>query len=193
MFKSYLPAKYNTWLIIVQFLLLIFGAYRLVLIFFTFHIAVYVLFRRSPNHFRDNPVTTSGVVFSPCNGKIISIEEVETSLKISISIMPWKEMGLFLPISSEIKNLWRTGKEVILELDTRNNLIELHFIRRALGFWPELIVRAGDKGARQVNMGFFPLGGVVVLYLPKKYEILVKNLNEVISGETILAVLPEKL
>lgn len=172
--------------------MLLFGAYKLFIILLALHFFLYVLFRKTPNRFRDNPVVTTGVVFSPCNGKISSIIYTEDCIKIEISVMPWKEMGIFLPISSEIKNFWRSKKEVILELDSRNDIIEMHFFKRLLGFWPELIVMAGDKGGRQVNIGFFPLGGIVVLYLPKKYEILIKDFNKAIAGETIIAILPEK-
>ena len=192
MFKSYLPAKFNTWFIVTQIIALLFGAYNLLIALLVIHLGLYILFRKMPNRFRDNPVVTTGVVFSPCNGNIISIQEGEETVQIAISIKPWREMGIFLPISSEIKNLWRSKNEVILELESRNDVFELHFIKRLLGFWPELIVMAGDKGGRQVNIGFFPMGGIVVLSIPKKYEILIKDLNKVIAGETIMAVLPEK-
>jgi phosphatidylserine decarboxylase len=193
MFKSYLPAKFNTWLISFQLFSLLFGAYILFSAVAIFHICLYVLFRKTPNRFRDDPVVTTGVVFAPCNGKIIAVHQNEENIQIEISILPWREMGIFLPMSSEIKNLWRTKKEVVLELDSRSDLIGMHFIKRVLGLWPELIVTPGDKGGRQVNIGFFPFGGTLVLYLPKKYEILIKNFNEVIAGETIVAVLPEKV
>lgn len=192
MFKSYLPAKFNTWLIAFQVISLLLGAYNIFMTIFVLHLFLYVLFRKTPNRFRDNPVVTTGVIFSPCNGKINSIAYTEDCIKIKISVMPWKEMGIFLPLSAEIKNLWRSTKEVILELDSRNDIIEMHFFKRFFGFWPELIVMAGDRGGRQVNIGFFPMGGIVVLYLPKKYEILIKDFNNVIAGETIIAVLPEK-
>jgi hypothetical protein len=193
MFKSYLPAKFNTWLIIIQIVTIFLGHYAMFFAFVTLHLCLYILFRKTPNRFRDDPVPTTGVVFSPCNGKIISCIDSDQYTQLEISMLPWKEMGIFLPISSEVKNLWGAKKEVILELESRNDVIELHFKKRIFGFGPDLIVRAGDKGARQVNIGFFPLGGTVVLYLPKKYEILVKNLNDVIAGETIIAVLPEKI
>jgi phosphatidylserine decarboxylase len=156
------------------------------------HLFLYLLFRKNPNRFRDDPVATKGVVFSPCNGKIYNIKHLDEEISIEFSIFPWNEMGIFMPISSEIKNLWRTRNEVILELDNRFEMIKIHFLKRLFGFWPELIVTPGDKGARQVNIGYFPLGGTLVLYLPKKYEILINNLSEVIAGETIIAVLPEK-
>ena len=49
----------------------------------------------------------------------------------------------------------------------------------------------GDRGGRRVNIGYFPFGGTVVLYLPKKYEILVKVNDDVNAGETIFAVIQD--
>jgi hypothetical protein len=193
MFKSYLPAKFNTWFIFFQVLALLFRSYHLLVILLSTHLFLYVLFRKKPNRFRDNPVATTGVIFSPCNGNIIAINYKEEVIQIVLAIMPWNEMGIFLPLSSEIKNLWRSRNKVTLELENKNELIELYFIRRLFGFWPELIVMAGDKGGRQVNIGFFPLGGKVVLSIPKKYEILIKDSKKVIAGETLIAVLPEKI
>jgi phosphatidylserine decarboxylase len=169
------------------------GIYNLFIALVLVHFIIYFLLRKKPNRFRDDPVTTAGVVFSPANGKIVSIIEDNDKTKIEISLKIWKEMGIFLPITAEIKNLWRTQTEVILELDNRLEVIEMHFVRQFFGFWPDLIVTPGDKGARRVNIGFFPFGGTVLLYLPKKYEILIKDQNVVIAGETIIAVLPEKI
>lgn len=193
MFKSYLPAKYNTWFILLLFISLIFKFYKVFIFIFAVYIFLYFLFRKRSNHFRDNPVITTGIIFSPSNGKVVSVNKINEDLtKIEILILPWKEMGICMPLSAEVKNLWRSKNEVILELISNLDVIELHFFKRAFGFWPELIVTAGDRGARQVNIGFFPFGGVVELYLPKKYEILIKNFTEVIAGETIIAVLSEK-
>jgi phosphatidylserine decarboxylase len=52
------------------------------------------------------------------------------------------------------------------------------------------MVMPGDRGGRRVNIGYFPFGGTVMLYLPKKYEILIKTNDEVTAGETIMAVVP---
>ena len=193
MFRSYLPAKYNTWFILIISFALIFHFLKIFTLVFIVYIFFYLLFRKKANYFRDDPVIKAGIVFSPCNGKIVSIKNTDNDrVKIKIAIYPWKEMGIFMPISSEIINLWRSKEEVILELANNLDLIEIHFFKRSFGFWPELIVSAGDRGARQVNIGFFPFGGLLELDLPKKYEILIKNFTEVIAGETIIAVLHEK-
>jgi phosphatidylserine decarboxylase len=134
----------------------------------------------------------------------------EQLVEIQIMIPWWKEMGIFLPLSSEIKNLMvlkgqsffryqkaeevigtKEGKGVSVSLDNRGETIGLTFFKCKLGLWPELMVMPGDRGGRRVNIGYFPLGGTVMLYLPRKYEILIKINDEVAAGETILAVIPE--
>lgn len=217
MLKSYLPAKFNTFAAILFFLFWLFGFYKTLIFMALLYAALYVVLRKSRNDFRDDPVTTRGVIFSPANGKIIHIEHNvshglygDQLIEIQIMISWWKEMGIFLPLSCEIKNLLvlkgrsflRTrkaiyelgsaeGKGVSLALDNRGESVGLSFYKCKLGLWPELMVMPGDRGGRRVNIGFFPFGGTVMLYLPKKYEILIKTNDEITAGETILAVVPD--
>jgi phosphatidylserine decarboxylase len=130
--------------------------------------------------------------------------------EIQILVPWWKEMGIFLPLSSEIKTLLvlrgqsffrfkrveevlgsKEGKGLSLSLDNKGETVGMTFFKCKLGLWPEIMVMPGDKGGRRVNIGFFPFGGTVMLYLPKKYEILVKQNDELTACETILAVVPE--
>ncbi len=215
MLKSYLPAKFNTFAIIFFLIVWIFGFYKILLVSFLIYIFLYTILHKNRNDFRDDPVSTKGVIFSPVNGKIIHIERNvshgffgDNLIEIQIMIPWWREMGIFLPLSCEIKNLLvlkgqsffrlnksvevlgsREGKGVSLALDNRGETIGLTFFKCKLGLWPELMVMPGDRGGRRVNIGYFPFGGTVVLYLPKKYEILVKVNDDVNAGETIFAVI----
>ncbi len=217
MLKSYLPAKFNTFAVILFITFWLFGFYKILLIFALIYTFLYLVLRKNRNDFRDDPVSTKGVIFSPINGKIIHIEQNvshglygEQLIEIQIMIPWWKEMGIYLPLSCEIKTLlvhngysfFRThkavevlgskeGKGVALALDNRGECIGLTFLKCKLGFWPELMIMPGDRGGRRVNIGYFPFGGTVMLYLPKKYEILVKENDEVSACETIFAVLPD--
>ena len=219
MLKSYLPAKFNTLAAFLFLLFWIFGLHKLLGILVILYLFLYVVLRKSINHFRDDPVTTRGVIFSPSNGKIVHIEHNvshglygDQLIEIQIMIPWWKEMGIFLPLSCEIKNLlvlkgqsfFRTkkavevigtkdGKGVSLALDNRGENLGLTFFKCKLGLWPELMVMPGDRGGRRVNIGYFPFGGTVMLYLPKKYEILVKTNDEVNAGESIIAVVPDNI
>ncbi len=217
MLKSYLPAKFNTFTIILFFVFWIFGFYKTLLVLLIFYAALYIILRKNRNDFRDDPVSTRGIIFSPCNGKIIHIEANvshgsygDQLTEIQIMIPWWKEMGIFLPLSCEIKNLLvlkgqsffrytkavevigtKEGKGVSLSLDNRGEGVGLTFFKCKLGLWPEILVMPGDRGGRRVNIGYFPFGGTVMLYLPRKYEILIKADDEVNAGETIVAVIQD--
>ena len=217
MLKSYLPAKFNTLAAILFFIFWVIGFYKTLSFLVIAYVVLYIALRKSRNDFRDEPVTTRGVIFSPVNGRIIHIEPNvshglygEQLTEIQIMISWWKEVGIVLPLSCEIKNLLvlkgqsffryikaieiigtKEGKGVSLALDNRGECIGLTFFKCKLGLWPEILVMPGDRGGRRVNIGYFPFGGTVMLYLPKKYEILVKIDDEVTAGESIVAVVQD--
>jgi hypothetical protein len=219
MLKSYLPPRFNTIAIVLFAFCFVLGLHITLSILIITYLFLYILLRKSRNDFRDDPISTRGVIFAPANGKVIHIEHNvshglygEKFIEIQIMIPWWKEMGIFLPLSCEIKNLLimkgesffrynnaaevlgsKEGKGIGLALDNRGESIGLTFLKCKLGLWPELIVMPGDKGGRRVNIGYFPFGGTVILYLPEKYEILVKTKDEVNAGETIFAVVPENI
>ena len=219
MLKSYLPPRFNSLAIILLLIFWILGFHKLALILILLYFLLYFSLRKKSNYFRDDPVTTRGVIFSPCNGKVIYIERNishglygDQLTEIQLMIPWWKEMGIYLPLSCEIKNLLvlkgqsffryfkavevigtKEGKGVSLALDNRGESLGLTFFKCKFGLWPELLVIPGDRGGRRVNIGYFPFGGTVMLYLPKKYEILVKSNDEVNAGETIIAVVPDNI
>lgn len=218
MLKSYLPAKFNTLAFTLFFLFWLFSFYKTLAVLVFIYCFLYIVLRRNRNDFRDDHgVTTRGVIFSPANGKVVHVEPSvshgmygEQLVEVQIMIPWWKEMGIFLPLSSEVKNIMvlkgqsffrfhkaeevigtKEGKGVGLSLDNRGEIVGLTFFKCKFGLWPELMVMPGDRGGRRVNIGYFPFGGTVMLYLPKKYEILININDDVSAGETILAVIPE--
>lgn len=219
MFKSYLPARFNTLAFLILTSLWLTHHYKMFFSALIIYWAIYFILRKNRNDFRDDPISTKGVIFSPANGKVIHVEPRishgvfgDHLYEIQISIPWWKEMGIYLPLSCEIKQLLvlkgqsffryfraieilgtKDGKGVSLSLDNRGENIGLSLIKCKLGLWPEVMVMPGDRGGRRVNIGYFPFGGTVMLYLPRKYEILIKIDDEVNAGETILAVLPDNI
>lgn len=217
MLKSYLPAKFNTIAFTIFFFLWVFSFYKTLGIAFVAYVLLYISLRRNRNDFRDDPIVTKGVIFAPANGKIVHIENNvshgtygDQLIEVQIMIPWWKETGVSMPLSAEIRTLLvlkgqsffryhkaeekigtREGKGVSLALDNRGETVGLTFLKCKLGLWPELMIMPGDRGGRRVNIGYFPFGGTVMLYLPKKYEILLKTNDEVTAGETILAVIPD--
>lgn len=215
--KSYIPSRYNTLFFIIGFLIWFFAGLKYFIFFGVLYLIIYFILRRDHNYFRDDPTLTKGVVFSPCNATVINIAERvnhpffgEEMIELQLRIPWWKEMGLFLPISTEIKDLrifrgksfFRLGNYAEkagianysglgIIFDNKEHLLGLSLLRCPLGLWPEVTVMPGDRGSRRVNFGFLPFGGTVLLYLPKKYEILIKKNDTAQAKETILAVLPE--
>lgn len=217
MLKSYIPPKITTYAVLFFILLWLLNYNVLLIILLVLYLFIYILFRRNRHDFLDEHVVTTGVIFAPANGKILHIEPSvshsvfgEQLIEIQIMISWWKEMGLYLPMSSEIKNLIvvkgqsffrfqkadkvlgsKEGKGIHLKLDNKGESIGLSLFKCKIGLWPELIVMPGDRGSRRVNIGYFPFGGTVILYLPKKYEILLRENDEITAGESILAVNPD--
>lgn len=215
--KSYIPSRYNTFFFIIGFFIWMFTSLKYFILFGILYLIAYIILRRDHNHFRDDPTITKGVVFAPCNGTVVSVVEKvnhpffgDELIELQVRIPWWKEMGIFLPISSEIKDLrifkgksfFRYGNYAEkagmanysglgIIFDTKDHLVGLSLVRCPLGLWPEVTVMPGDRGSRRVNFGFLPFGGTLLLYLPKKYEILIKSNDIVQAKETILAVLPE--
>lgn len=216
-FKSYIPSRYNTLFFILGLLLWIFTSLKYVFLFGLVYLIIYFVLRRDTNYFRDDPMIMTGVIYAPANGVVVHVEENvnhsffgEGLTEIQIRIPWWKEMGVFLPISAEVKDLrifkgksfFRFGcyaqkagianySGLGMILDTKVTHVGLSLVRCPLGLWPEVSVMPGDRGSRRVNFGFLPFGGTLLLYLPKKYEILVKKNDATQAKETILAVLPE--
>jgi len=181
-----------------------------------FYIITLVIFRRKHSPYKDNVVNRSeDMVYAPANARIVSVKKSvdhvifgKNLIEIQMGIPWWSEAGLYLPVKSEVKDFqFKDGKSVFrfnskpladqsnislsgisLSLETtKNQFIGIQLIKCVLGQWPELIVMPGDKGKERANIGFFPFGGTVVLFLPDNYDILTKENNEVIAGETVIA------
>ncbi len=217
MIKSYLPSKYNTWAIIILIFLVMTKNYKLIIPVLLVHSFFYLILRKNPNRFRDDHTTTKGVIFAPCNGKIVSIEKGISQVaygdnlaEIQIAIPWWSEMGIFMPLSAEIRNIivhkgrsffrfqkasevvgTSIGKGLSILLDNRGESVGMTLYKCRLGLWPDILVMPGDRGGRRVNIGYFPFGGTLILYLPEKYEILIKENELINAGESIIAMLPE--
>lgn len=69
MLKSYLPAKFNTLAFIILFFLWVFSFYKTLAIAFFAFVLLYISLRRKRNDFRDDPIITKGVIFSPPMGR----------------------------------------------------------------------------------------------------------------------------
>ena len=181
-----------------------------------FYIGTLWFFRSKSHVYRDNVVNRAdGLIYAPVNARVLSVRSgvdhviFGKNLKeIQMGIPWWKETGIFLPVKSEIKDFQsKDGKSffrftsepmpdqsnmsvagVSVTLATpKKEFIGMQFVKCLLGQWPELAVMPGDRGKERVNIGFFPFGGTVLLFLPENYDILINKDGEVIAGETVIA------
>lgn len=181
-----------------------------------FYFSTLWIFRRATNPYREHIANRpEGMVYAPANGRVISVRENVNHIvfgndlrEIQIGIPWWSEPGLYLPAKSEIKDFQsKEGKSffrfaaeplpdqtnmlvagICLSLATaQKQIIGMQFVKCLLGQWPELVVMPGDRGKERANIGFFPFGGTVLIFLPKNYDMLINKDNEVIAGETVIA------
>lgn len=177
------------------------------------------LFRKTFSKFREDPTVKEGVLYSPVNGKVLNVRSGVDHIvfgrelvELRLMIPWWKEMGIFLPISSEVRDLvvkkgksfFRMSREdlptqsqkmadslSLILTGAKGERVGMQMLKCPTGFWPEIGVMPGDRGKRQVNIGYFPLGGTVLLYLPQNYEILVNTDDVIEAGQTLIAGVPD--
>lgn len=171
-------------------------------------------FRRIKKNFHDDQLTTQGMIYSPVGGKVVSVREGLTHChfgegltEIRISLPLFSEIGIFLPVTSEVVDVKKRdstrlfrfatnqldqvidsfgGIEIVLR-DKVGEQMAMQFIPCYLGRAPEIVLAPGDRGKRQVNIGHFPFGGTVLIYLPQMAQTMVSDNERVKAGETILS------
>lgn len=179
----------------------------------------FALFRRSNRDILDGPAFSNEVLFSPINGKVISIRRAvdhayfgKDMNEIRIASSWFNEMGIYLPFSSEVKDInvrkgntfFRYRKieffqkdqmidslSLTLENDKEDSL-GVQFVKCKFGAWPEVALMPGDRGIRHANIGYFPFGGTVICYVPNNYEVLVEVGGTVKACESLIAGLPKR-
>lgn len=201
----------STFFMVLTFamIFLVLGAFRLLLLtivglgVWTFVLRKKIVFEN------DDQFTTRGSVFSPISGRVTLVEETTTNKVITIKTTLLDNFGLYLPSTSEVKNLnyektshvfWfdktsvlDLGHGVVLELHDKNRQIfTLQFIKYYLGNLPELVILPGDRGQRHANFGYFLFGGLTKVFLPQTFNIEVKAGDKVISTESIIARFSDK-
>ncbi len=117
---------------------------------------------------------------APAGGKILKISQHS----LSIGMTWYSGFGCYLPCSGEVIE---NGHNSFSLRDSEGELWRIEFYPGVWGASPQLFVLAGDTGFRGGNVGFIPWGGELILYLPKKYEILVREHDVLEAGVTLLA------
>jgi phosphatidylserine decarboxylase len=209
---SYIPKTIHRNVALLLFVCWIFNLVTLFIFLGVIYSLGLFFFRRHNKKIQDAPRSGNLTIYSPLNGKVVSITKGcdhdifgKDLIEMRLSIPFFKEMGLFIPTNSEVidlqvnrgqkalrfkKNLEKISSQTGLCLAFKSSngcKFGMQLIPCAIGMWPEVALLPGDKGKLGANMGYFPFGGTVLLYLPKESEVLISESAQLIAAETLLA------
>ena len=173
--------------------------------------------KRSHYNYKETPsFTTRGLVFAPVSGilrfsyddELEVFGEKQNVKVVGLAVPWWREQGVYMPMTGEVESFnsykgasrFRFSKESTFQAagsefsgcqtniyGAEGQKVGLGFVKCPLGMAPKIWAMPGDRGRRQAPMGFFPLGGTVLIYLPENYKILPKIGENLNSGESVLA------
>ena len=170
-------------------------------------------FRRASIPYRDTFKNDGEIYLSPVHGIVEGIRQTSDGThEVRISIGLWSEKGLYLPTAGEVSYLkahsgekvprdagpeafYRSSDELShtdFTLTSRNETKTLmRFIDCTFGKRPTIWLKSGDRGRGAACFGFYPLGGTLIIYLPKNSDILVFEKEQIVPGQTVIAALKD--
>lgn len=168
-------------------------------------------FRRSSIPFRDTDKNSGEIYLSPVHGIVKSVRQTsDGNHEVRIAMGLWDEKGLYLPIKGEVSYLkafpgekvgrdarpeafYRPSEEMAhtdLTITSKNQTKTLmRFIDCSFGKRPTIWLKSGDVGRAAACFGFYPLGGTLIIYLPKNSDILVFEKERIAPGLSVIAAL----
>ncbi len=139
-------------------------------------------------------------VFSPCDGTVVAIEEVDEPefintkcIQISVFMSVWNVHINWNPIGGKVVfQKYHPGK-FLLAWEPKSSTLNVLF-RQIAGFLARRIIcysKAGDEAKQGQQMGFIKFGSRVDLFLPLNSVIKVELNQKVVGTQTGLAVIPK--
>lgn len=213
MIGNFLAKKYHKGFVAILILMFLSGAWGFFLLILLIYLILLLLFRRSRLSVQKESEMEEGTLFSPINGKVIKIESDfehpvfgENLTMIRIAMPWWAEWGIYLPSASEVKEVslvynhedFRYKKEIevlkeagpnglcVTLLNKSQDTYGFQLVKCSFGGYPQVGVLPGDRGKQRANIGYFPLGGTLLLYVPENYKIMVSEKDILIAGVTII-------
>jgi hypothetical protein len=178
-------------------------------------IAIGSAFRRPKIPFQETTRADGEIFLSPVYGTIKAIRQnvpilndTEIGHEIRIAISFWNPKGLYLPTTGEVTFLKANkGKKISREAEEyafygpledvshtnftltskSQNRSSMRFVDSPYGRRPVIWLKSGDRGRGAACFGYYPLGGTLLIYLPKNSDILVFESEQVIPGQTVIA------
>jgi len=183
-------------------------------VFFIFLVITLSLFLFIVSFFRfpkRNPVKGDRFITSPCDGKVVAIEEVtdleyfnDKRIQLSVFMSPANVHANSCPISGEVLySKYFPGKYLVawhpksstenehhsVVLQNENGVILVKQIAGALARRIVNYLKPSQKVEQGSELGFIKFGSRVDIFLPLDAEVKVKMNDTPIGGETIIAVL----
>lgn len=213
MFKNYLTRSTHFGFILGLFLSWWISSYGLFVVLLLLYALVWWLFRNPALEKTALLKSSDQEIYSPVQGKLAEVITVDDysffgkeMIALRITQRPWETYQVRLPVSSEVidfhykpvkgplrwlrpdSGMLKKALGVSLTLKSKEGeYFGLQFLKCFLGRWPKLSLVPGDRGRVTSQVGHIPLGGTVILYLPKKYQLQVQVGELLDPGETLIA------
>lgn len=155
-----------------------------------------------------NSIIKTGEVLSPCDGKVVVIEEAEENeyfhskrIQVSIFMSPLNAHVNYVPVNGEVKLVqYHPGKHLVAyhpksSVENEHNTVVLGdgqneiLVRQIAGILARRIVsylKIGQQVKAGEELGFIKFGSRVDLFFPPDAEIMVKLNDEIAGGETVV-------
>lgn len=155
-----------------------------------------------------NSIIKTGEVLSPCDGKVVVIEEAQESeyfhskrIQVSIFMSPLNAHVNYVPVNGEVKLVqYHPGKHLVAyhpksSVENEHNTVVLGdgqneiLVRQIAGILARRIVsylKIGQQVKAGEELGFIKFGSRVDLFFPPDAEIMVKLNDEIAGGETVV-------
>lgn len=179
--------------------------------FLLWRIAFVIRFFRDPER---PQLTDSEGVFSPADGKVVVIEEVDEPevmggrcIQLSVYMNFYNVHVNWAPVGGEVTYKNHYNGEFVLAWRPKSSHLNEHttigvrtergtvvMFRQIAGWIARRIVaypQVGDKLAQNSKFGFIKFGSRVDVFLPLGSEVLVELGQKVVGSQTILARLPQ--
>ncbi|MFI5135699.1 MAG: phosphatidylserine decarboxylase family protein [Chitinophagales bacterium] len=187
--------------------------YRIEIAFFIPSLAFFIFilsFFRNPKR---NTIAKANEVISPCDGKVVVIEETEETeyfhskrIQVSIFMSPLNVHVNYVPLNGEVKLVqYHPGKHLVAynpksSTDNERNTVVVAdgkneiLVRQIAGILARRIVsylKIGQQVKVGDQLGFIKFGSRVDLFFPVGAEILVKLNDNVVGAKTLIGKFPE--
>lgn len=148
----------------------------------------------------------SGQFFSPVHGKVIEILEEHHRYVLKISIGIFNHKAFYAMANSEVdsvevyehaqktfaarslKKLLARTKYWAMNLSFIQSLVpySMTIINTSFSLKPSTIIMPGDRVRFGAHMGWIPMGGIILLELPKSGRLLIKEKDRIKMFTTLL-------